>query len=149
MEHIHYIIHKANALFEPSIAKMVASILIASSSFLFGDIYHQALTAIVMLMVMDTILGVAAAYANNEVITSRRFANSVVKGIVYFTAISASYFADITIPYNFIQSTMIGFVGITEFISILENIGRLGYKTPKKLLNQLHSEYVNKCTTIP
>ena len=39
---------------------------------------------------------------------------------------------------------MVAFVGITEFISILENIGRLGYQTPKKLLNQLKEYRDNK-----
>jgi phage-related holin len=52
-------------------------------------------------------------------------------------SISAGYFADITIGWNLIQSVMVGFIGVTEFISILENMGRMGYQTPKKLLNQL------------
>ena len=90
-----------------------------------------------MLMVFDTILGVMATFHENQPITSRKFSRIIQKGAVYFIAISAGFYADTTINFNLIQSTMIGFIGITEFISILENMGRLGYQTPKKLLNQL------------
>ncbi len=104
---------------------------------MFGDFYNDALLGITILMVMDTILGVSASYVEGTPISSRRFGRAVVKGAIYFMAISAGYFADLTIPFDIIQGTMIAFVGVTEFISILENIGRMGYETPKKLLNQL------------
>ena len=123
-------------IFEPSLLKIGASIIIALS-FLFGDLHSQALIAILMLMVFDTILGVMATLHENQPITSRKFSRIVQKGAVYFIAISAGFYADTTINFNLIQSTMIGFIGITEFISILENMGRLGHQTPKKLLNQL------------
>lgn len=144
MDYLNYAFEKIALLAQPTYLKILVSGFLAILSFLFGNLYSDALTAIVMLMVFDTVLGVVAAYATNEPITSRRFGRSVVKGIIYMTSISAGYFADLTIPYAFIQSTMIGFVGVTEFISILENIGRLGYKTPKKLLNSLQNEYLKK-----
>jgi len=123
-------------IFEPTFLKVGTSA-IMTISFLFGDFHSQALIAILMLMVFDTILGVMATYHENNPITSRRFSRVIQKGAVYFIAISAGYYADTTISFDIIQSTMIGFIGITEFISILENMGRLGYQTPKKLLNQL------------
>lgn len=106
-------------------------------SFLFGDIHDQAIMAVLMLMIFDTVLGVMATYYEGQPITSRKFSRVVQKGIVYFMAISAGYFTDQTIGWHVIQSTMIAFIGVTEFISILENMGRMGYQTPKKLLNQL------------
>jgi len=123
-------------IFEPTFLKVGTSA-IMTISFLFGDFHSQALIAILMLMVFDTILGVMATYHENNPITSRRFSRVIQKGAVYFIAISAGYYADTTISFDITQSTMIGFIGITEFISILENMGRLGYQTPKKLLNQL------------
>lgn len=122
--------------FEPTLMKVVATLLIALT-FLVGDVHLQALMAVIMLMVIDTAFGITASWQEKKPITSRRFSRVVQKGIVYFFAISAGYFADLTIGYHFIQATMIGFIGVTEFISILENMGRLGYQTPKKLLNQL------------
>lgn len=142
METIHYAFAKSLAFFEPSLAKMVVSASLTVLGFFFSELYTEGLIAVVMLMVIDTILGVCAAYHEGAVITSRRFSRSVVKGIVYLTAISAGHFADMTIPFSLIESTMIGFVATTEFVSILENVGRLGFQTPKKLLNQLQGKYL-------
>lgn len=133
---------KIGELFEITIVKVVSAASV-SLMFLFGEVYTQAIVAVGMLVLIDTVLGVAATYFEGKPITSRRFGRILVKGTVYFSAISAAYFADLTIPFDFIQASMLGFVGITEFISILENVGRLGYQTPKKLLNQLNNQ-VNK-----
>lgn len=137
MDYLSYTFEKLNKVFSVSEAKLTASVGMAVSSFFFGDLYTQALIAVTMLVAIDTLFGIAAAYANKEEIKSRRFGRVVVKGAVYFSAISAGFFADQTIPFDFVQAGMIGFVGMTEFISILENVGRLGFQTPKKLLNQV------------
>jgi phage-related holin len=132
-----YFINKIVALFEPSSLKVVASAFLSVIFFFFGELYTQALIAVVMLMVLDAVLGVWASKQEGLAISSERFADSVKKGIVYFLSISAGYFVDLTIPFDAVQATMVGFVGVTEFISVLENVGRMGYQTPKKLLNQL------------
>ena len=125
-----------NTVIEPTLLKAAVSVAI-TFTFLFGDFHTQGVIAVLMLMTFDTILGVMATYSEGGAITSRKFSRVVQKGIVYFIGISAGYFVDITIGWSVIQATMIGFIGITEFISILENVGRMGYETPKKLLNQL------------
>lgn len=125
-----------NTIIEPSVLKIVASAVIAFA-FFFGDFYTQGILSILMLMIFDTILGIMATWHEGQAITSRKFSRVVQKGTVYFIAISSGYFADISIGWQIIEATMIGFIGVTEFISILENMGRLGYQTPKKLLNQL------------
>lgn len=137
MDYLTYTWQQLVKIFSVTDAKITASVGMAVSYFLFGQLYSDALVAVAMLIVIDTILGLSAAYTNNEIIKSRRFGRVVVKGAIYFSAISAGYFADQTIPFNFVQAGMIGFVGMTEFISILENVGRLGFQTPKKLLNQV------------
>ena len=121
---------------EPTLLKFVVAGIMAFS-FLFGDLYTQGVMAVLILMIFDTIMGVMCAYREDQPITSRKFSRVVQKGFVYMLTISSAYFADVTIGWNLIQATMIGFIGVTEFISILENAGRLGYQTPKKLLNQL------------
>jgi phage-related holin len=123
-------------LFELMLLKIVASIIVIFL-FFFGDFHSQGIIAILMLMTFDTYLGVQASWIEGQPITSRRFSRVVQKGIIYLMAISAGFFTDITIGWHVVQSTMIAFIGVTEFISILENMGRLGYQTPKKLLNQL------------
>lgn len=106
-------------------------------SFFFGDFHTQALTALFMLVMFDTVLGIMATKAEGKAFTSKKFARLPGKMFVYFVGISGAMFADTTIGLPFIQTSMIAFMGVTEFISILENMQRLGYETPKKLLNQL------------
>ena len=137
MSEIAYTFQKTMALIEPSTLKVVSAAVLSVAFFFFGHLYVDALVAIMMLMTFDAITAISATIYEGEPITSRRFSRTLLKAIVYFTAISAGYFADLTIPFDAIQGTMVAFVGATEFISILENIGRMGYETPKKLLNQL------------
>ena len=125
-------------VFEPSIGKAIAS-LVLTFLFLFGDFHTQGIVAVLMLMTFDTILGLMATYYEGAAITSRKFSRVVQKGTVYLIAISAGYFTDLTIGWSVIQTTMIGFIAVTEFISIIENMGRMGFQTPKKLLNQLEN----------
>ena len=142
MEYCVYTANKFLQVIDPTVAKVCLAALL-SITFFFGNLYTQGLIAIVMLLVFDTVLGVAATYHEQQPITSRKFGRVILKGIIYLSSISAAYFADLTIPYDFIQATMIAFVGMTEFVSVLENIGRLGFSTPKKLLNQLNNRINN------
>lgn len=135
-EHMNDIINIIISTFTPTTLKVVTSMLLFAS-FIFGAHHNDAIVAVIMLMVIDTGLGVAAVVYEGEAITSRKFSRVLHKGIVYMLSIAAGHFLDITMPYALAQSTMLGFIAVTEFISILENIGRMGFKTPKKLLNQL------------
>lgn len=121
---------------EAASLKLLASGVVAVV-FLFGELHTQGIIAVLMLILFDTILGILATRKEGSAITSRKFANVIQKSTVYFMAISAGYFTDITIGLYFVEATMVGFIGVTEFISVLENMGRMGYATPKKLLNQL------------
>ena len=137
MNELTYTLQKTAQMVEPTTIKVITAAILSIGFFLFGHLYTDALVAIVMLMTFDAITAISAnIYEGNE-ITSRRFSRTLLKGIIYFMAISAGYFVDLTVPLDMIQGTMVAFVGVTEFISILENIGRMGYETPKKLLNQL------------
>ena len=122
--------------FTPSLFKLSAGFML-TVSFLFGNLYHDAIVAVLMLMVFDTMLGVGATVYEGSALTSRKFARAIYKGIIYMVSISAGYFLDTTMPIALAQTTMIGFIAVTEFISILENMGRMDMETPKKLLNQL------------
>lgn len=121
---------------EPSVLKVFTSLALAFI-FLFGDFHTQGVLSVMMLMLFDTVMGTMASWQEGKPITSRRFSRLLQKSIVYLMAISAGYFTDITIGWQVVQATMIGFIGVTEFISIIENAGRMGYHTPRKLLNQL------------
>lgn len=137
MDEMQYAALKAMQTFEPNTLKVISAGLLTVLFFLFGNLYTDALIAIACLVIIDAVFAIGAAYHEGQAITSRKFSRTLYKATVYFMAISAGYFADLTIPLNLIQGTMIAFVGATEFISILENMQRMGFETPKKLLNQL------------
>jgi toxin secretion/phage lysis holin len=106
-------------------------------AFFFGDIYLEAVLAIVLLLIFDTITGIYAAWKEETPIRSRRFIRAIEKSAVFFIAISAAHFTDITLPWNFVQLAVISFVGVNELISIFENIRRIGYRTPTTLIDKL------------
>lgn len=120
--------------------KILFTVFFSLSQFLFGSVYNEMLIAVFALLVLDTITGLIASYGEGEPITSKRFVSKVKQGTVYFVAISAGYFADLTLPINLIQYGMISFVSLTEFVSITENFGRMGYKMPQRLLNQIRNK---------
>lgn len=119
---------------------------LALMSFFIGEVYQDAVIAVMMLMLFDTITGVYASKLEGNIITSKRFVNKVRQSVMYLLAISAANFLDQTVPGQLVQFATIGFVAGTEFISIIENIGRMGYRTPQRLLNQLKAEYESKRT---
>lgn len=121
---------------EPTILKVAAWVGIFFY-FFFGDVHNEALIALFMLVVFDTILGIMAAKSEGKAFLSKKFSRVIGKIIIYSIGVSSAMFADATTGLPFIQTSIIAFMGVTEFISILENIQRLGYETPKKLLNQL------------
>lgn len=128
-------------LFELPLIKGGASFVLTLSSFMVGNLYNAEIIAVAMLMVIDSLTGVGATLIEKKAVTSKRFAHSVIKAVVYFLAISASKFLDTSVPGDFVQYSTIGFVAVTEFISILENIGRMGFKTPQLILNNLKEKY--------
>jgi len=142
-----YIIAKTFALQELLTFKLLLSTIASVLCFFFNELYAVGIIAVAMLMVFDAITGIMASVYEKKEISSQRFARSVKKGIVYFIAISAGHFADQTLAIaaiRFVESTMITFVGATEFISIIENIARMGFAVPKKLLNQVKADFKRK-----
>lgn len=135
-----YLAHLGDMVSGHLAVKLMGAAALSGSAFFFGDLHNQAIIAVAMLMVFDFLTGITASWMEGKAITSRASMRSVLKSTVYLVAISAAYFADNTIPVAFIETTVVGFVGITEFISILENAGRMGFATPQKLLNQLRAQ---------
>lgn len=128
-------------LIELPLIKGGVSFLLTFGAFMVGNVYNAEILAVVMLMVIDTVTGVSATLVEGKPVSSRRFAHSVVKAVIYFLAISAGKFLDTSVPGEFVQYSTIGFVASTEFISILENIGRMGFKTPKTIVKNLRRKF--------
>lgn len=119
--------------------KFVPSFLIPLFGILFGFENTNILQALLVLVVIDFITGIASAYVSNEPIKSRSAVRSAFKITVYGLLIAAGHLTEqITPGTTFIEEAVSTFLALTELISIIENIGKMGFAIPRKLLNQLH-----------
>ena len=123
--------------------KVLWAIIISVVSFVFGLSNFPAEFALFLLIIGDAITGMAAAYYEGSAIESRKAIKTVFKLLVYFGAIAAGHLLEVAgVVFLPIDETVTGWLAVTEFISIMENFGRMGYTMPNKLLNRL-VEYKN------
>ena len=104
---------------------------------LFFDVSKQpALIAILGLIIFDFFTGISASKYSGQAIRSAKVFRTGVKILTYFGAVSAGFLLEKSIGFNVgADDILIVFFGATEFISILENMAKLGFKTPQSLLN--------------
>lgn len=119
--------------------KLAAGLTISVLSFLYDSVYLDAMLAILLLLIFDFFSAILAQKKNGHPIQSAKIFRSAQKVVVYFLLISAGFLAERATQHilPFIDETIMGFLAVTELISILENIGHMGFAVPKKLLNQL------------
>ena len=106
--------------------------------FFFNHLEVPALISLFFLILFDFLSAILASYKIGEEIQSIKIFRTALKIIIYYGMISAAHLTEVAglwfIP---IESTIIAFLAVTEMISILENVSKLGYVTPKRILNKL------------
>lgn len=118
--------------------KVPLALLVGFSDFLLGPESHPITLMLVTLIIFDFITAVMVAIRRGEPIESKRALQTVTKIVVYGVFLSASHLTEQIVPGNtFLDETASSFLAITELISVIENVGHLGYAIPKKLLNRL------------
>lgn len=134
-----YIIYTLSVALHPSVLKSVWAVLFIMFSFMFDISQGAALFALFILVLIDFVTGVASAKFLGEPIRSSKIKHTAIKITAYFTVIAAAHLAEHGLSHYiaFLDETVLSFFMLTEFISLLENMGRIGIATPKKLLNQL------------
>lgn len=138
MEFLHNIRLALTGVFEYFNFKTAASLLVTIGMYMVGAEHISALNALLILVVIDFITGLSSAKVKGDVITSRKASRSAVKLVVYILLVTSAHLAETIMPGDsFFETIVISFLALTEFISILENIGRMGYAVPLKLLNKL------------
>lgn len=121
------------------LAKLYPTILIPIFGALFGFENHIVLQSLMVLVVIDFITGISSAWVSKEQIKSKSAVRTAFKIAVYGLLISAAHVTELVVPGNiFIEEAVASFLALTELISIIENVGKMGFAIPKKLLNQLH-----------
>lgn len=126
------IIHKVFSMFS---IKIVFGILFAA---MFDINTQYALAVILYLTIFDFLTGIIAAKYSKErtQIQSGKVLKTALKVFLYFGTISSAYMLERANHFNIgADNMLIGIIGLTEFISILENFAKFGLKLPQKLLN--------------
>lgn len=121
--------------------KCISVILYIVTKIAFGDVDGAILIGVGMLTIMDFITAIMREYKLKHPIQSRKIVKTAVKLFVYGIMISSSYITEVVIgikAFNVpITEIMAIFIAVTELVSILENVGDMGYVVPKKLLGRL------------
>ena len=106
--------------------------------YLFDESQHAALSAILILVLIDFMTGIIASAYHKQQIKSAKIFRTALKIVIYFGSISACFLTEKAIGYNLmLDEILVAFLAVTELISVLENMGRLGFALPNKLLNRL------------
>lgn len=110
-------------------------------SFAFGSQTKTVLLAVSALVVFDFITGITAAKMTHEQIMSSKIFRSAFKFFIYFIMVSSAHLFEIAVPLLGTSATdiIIAFLALTEIISIMENVGKMGYDVPLKFLNSLQN----------
>lgn len=117
--------------------KSFLGLLVGIVSFLFGVDLFIPITAMCVLIILDFILGSIVAYSHGTY-SSGKAMKTAYKILIYGALIVAAHMYDVIVNFdNVFGITMIGFLASNEFISIMRNANRLGYQTPKKLVDTI------------
>lgn len=121
--------------------KCVSVVLVICAHIAFGDVDSAVLVGVGALTVLDFITAIMREYKLGRKIESRKIIKTAVKLFVYGLLISASYITEAVIgikAFNLpVTEIMATFIAVTELVSIMENVGDMGYVIPQKLLGRL------------
>lgn len=121
--------------------KVFCGVVSGMLSWLFGGV-DALLIALVLLIVIDYITGLAGAWVYGK-LNSRVGFCGILKKLCILSLVVMAHFVDVAIGTNYLREVVIGFFIANEGISILENAGKVGVPIPKKLkdvLEQLNDE---------
>lgn len=138
-ENVEYVGHLFAQIFAYLDLKVLFGAAWSIVVFLFGTGQNEALIALLILIAVDWVFGVAAAKISGETITSAKFFRTPLKIGVYFTLIAASHISEYSLPVvaGFLDETMTAALVLTELLSIFEKSGKMGFVIPQRFLNQL------------
>lgn len=148
MEHImNGTIESLKSMCQITFAKCVAALGLVIANIAFGSIDGTVIVGIGMLIIIDFITALIRELKLGKPIESKKTIKTAIKMVVYGLLVSAGYITEATIGLNAIDlpiaEIISAFIAITELVSILENVGQMGYVVPQKLLNVLQ-DYTKK-----
>lgn len=139
LESIQYIGSLFAATCEHFWTKCVTSFFFSYYIFFFDVHLLEASKALLILIIVDFVTAFFAAKKSGDEIKSSKIFRTPIKILIYFMLVSVAHMMEVVSPVlSILDETMMGFLALTELISILENTGRMGFAVPQKLLNKLH-----------
>lgn len=135
MRDLHLIpTYLAKALTDYPVLKWGGVLVAVASEYLFGtDVVRNMAIAAFSLMFLDTITGFVAAFATGQAITSAKLSRILVKIVAYgssiiVAAVVTRHLPGLVAAHSTVVTAVIAIVLATEALSILENIGKMGFK---------------------
>jgi len=137
-EHVEYSIKICQELFSDIWLKCIGASSYFIFSFFFDETRVMALFGLLALIIFDFLTGfIGAKFSGHEITSSKVFRTSI-KIVLYFMMVSAGHLTEMIDGLDFrIDEILIVFLSVTEFVSIIENIGKMGFSVPQNLLNKL------------
>lgn len=119
--------------------KSLLSVGFVALTFGFDSLHIQALIALMILIWADSFTAIYAAYCTNQTITSSKFFRTFIKIAIYYGLIYMMHITEYGFPeaVRYLDDMMIAFAVATEMLSILENVEKLGYPVPSKIIRAL------------
>jgi len=96
----------------------------------------EALLTVSALIVLDTITGLLKAHKAGK-LSSGGFFRFATKCTVYFILMATAALVDKVMPIPFASVIMVTFLSATEAISVMENLGSIGFAVPTALIKRL------------
>lgn len=110
--------------------------------------FDRLIEALLVLMIVDYVSGVIAAYENpNKTLDSRRGLKGIGKKVMILLLVATAHFVDYVTGQEIVRTAIIFFFIGNEGLSILENAANAGVPVPGKLkasLEQLAKEKEEK-----
>lgn len=140
-ENIQYTVGLFAKICQDIFLKCMGTWLLVVSEFFIDDVLTKAITALFFLIIFDSITGVFAAKKTGDKIRSAKLVRTPIKIAIYFMLVTAARIAEYSLPapIAYLDEVVLAFLTLTELISVMENIGKMGYAVPKQLLAKLIS----------
>lgn len=131
-------VNVCTALAKNSFAKCLGGFGLFLLHISFDKVGVTAVFAVILLTIFDTMTGLAGAKIADEQITSKKFFNSLVKLIFFPMMVAAGSITEHALGFSFmgLPQIIIGYLAVHEFMSIIENFGKMGFHIPQKILNR-------------
>lgn len=115
--------------------KLIASAVVLAFHWVLGP-HQEATLSVVILISLDTLTGVAK-HIRSKTVSSRGFFRFAAKLTVYLILMATASLVDKVVPIAFALPVMVTFLSVTEGISVMENVGAMGFSVPSHLLKLL------------